>query len=78
MALASTQTAVSTTAVLIASARRIKNCSSASTTVYLGGSNVSSANGYPLEVNDEVLLTGTSDVYVVTGSGNGVVATLSG
>jgi hypothetical protein len=54
----------------------LKN-TTASAAVYVGGANVSSANGYPLAAGSEILFDGQVDVYVVIASSTGTVATLT-
>lgn len=78
-AIASGQTALSTSAALLVptrTARRlvhIKNLDTAET-VYVGPSGVTSANGFPLSPGEFVILETKADVYAVAGSGTPTAA----
>ncbi|MBR1173908.1 hypothetical protein JQ617_08080 [Bradyrhizobium sp. KB893862 SZCCT0404] len=47
-----------------------------SNTVYVGGSNVTSSTGFPINAGEALTLESTIDVYAITASGTSVVAIL--
>jgi hypothetical protein len=73
----SSQVAVSTTPVDVTGAHRVKN-TSASQVVYVGGSNVTTSNGYPLAAGAEMVAAEAvrGDLFVVAAAA-ATIATLS-
>jgi hypothetical protein len=75
-----TTTAVAVPDTPLAGRRRmyIKNTSTSSQNVFIGGADVTTGNGYKLGVNDEIVLDITDDiiVYAVASAADGQVNSL--